>query len=143
MHNNWIDVINLNYSNASLYTTFLVVACDNSVIAKCNREGVPTREQATYNCPWPNAGSNNQTPTFWSVWPWLLFMVIANAGRTGNWRRFHFTGKLSSVLVSSIRGMNTSSPLLSPVTCFYLLLFKYISFYLYNSSFSTCCDFTI
>ena len=43
-----------------------------------------TRERATYSCPWPKTGVRRSSPTYFTDWPSALFIVSANASRTGN-----------------------------------------------------------
>jgi hypothetical protein len=55
-------------------------------------------------------------PTIFNVYPCALLMVMANAKRTGNWRRRRVKGIRSvfeSVMLS--RGMNTRWPFVGPV----------------------------
>lgn len=45
--------------------------------------GFVTRDKKTYSCPCAKTGSFNKIPTWESVWPCDLCIVIANAARTG------------------------------------------------------------
>jgi hypothetical protein len=56
------------------------------------------------------------TPTVYSVCPWALLIVMANAGHNGNYRRRRVKGILSvSERVMLKRGMKTRMPLSGPV----------------------------
>jgi len=76
--------------------------------------GSPQRDDATCSCPWVYTGSPSKTPERCSVWPWALLIVIANAGRTGNWRRCSVNGRPASVGDSGMRRMNRILPEYSP-----------------------------
>jgi len=66
--------------------------------------------------PGKKIGLDKYTPTVWSVCPWALLIVMANAGRNGNCRRRRVKGILSmSKGVMLRRGMKTCLPLSSPV----------------------------
>ena len=54
-------------------------------------------------------------PTLLKVCPCDLLIVIANARRTGNCRRFKIKGNLLSDAVSVMRGINTRLPICDPV----------------------------
>ncbi len=50
-----------------------------------------------------------------NVWPWFLLIVIANATRTGNWRRRKTNGQSVPEGDMMMRGMNTCLPTLFPM----------------------------
>jgi len=97
--------------STSVYATFVVWSlCTKNAVLR----GSPQRDAATYSCPWVNTGSSSRTPTRCRVWPCALLMVMANAGRTGNWRRRSVNGRPASVGDRGMRGMNRTLPQYSP-----------------------------
>jgi len=65
-------------------------------------------ESATYNWPCEKTCWGKYKPTFWIVWPWALFIVIAKQRRTGNYFRMNLNGYPSfSGADSWILGRNT------------------------------------
>ena len=56
----------------------------------------PTREAATYICPWEKTGLGRYTPTLANVCPCDLLIVMAKAGRIGNWVRINSNGRAVS-----------------------------------------------
>jgi hypothetical protein len=65
------------------------------------------RDMATYNWPCVNTSLGRKMATIFNVYPCALLMVMANAGRTGNWRRRRVKNIRSvSEGVMLSRGMN-------------------------------------
>lgn len=57
----------------------------NLSLANTNRfDGFPTREHATYSCPWEKHGFSKSKPQMDIFWPWDLFIDMAKAKRIGN-----------------------------------------------------------
>ena len=73
----------------------------------------PQRDDATFTL---SVGKNlsSKTPERCSVCPWALLVVMANAGRTWNWRRRSVNDRPASVGDSGMRGMNRILPEYSP-----------------------------
>ena len=95
----------------SLYTIFLVrlfsqVAGSNTDM----RFADVHRESATYSWPCEKTEDWRSKPTFLTDWPCDLFMVIANARRTGNCLRRSGIGRVSLEGVKEIRGIRTLFP---------------------------------
>ena len=89
----------------SSYTTFTAVDWsfgESCLIAKYRLSGLLTLEHATYNWPWVKTSPLSQTPACLRVWPCALFIVIANAGRTGNCLRCHSKGYSSTCNKSNV-----------------------------------------
>ena len=102
-----------------LCTIFLV----NMSFANTNRfYGFPTREQATYSCPWENHAFSKFRLQVDIVWPWDLLMVIAKAKRIWNWSLLNGIGDSDGI--NWIR--NTISPLNFPVKIVALRTFPVI-----------------
>eukprot|EP00955_Chlamydomonas_euryale_P080380 363418-Chlamydomonas_euryale.AAC.4 len=53
---------------------------------------IVSRGIATHNYPCEKQGTGRYMPTSEKVCPWLLFIVIAKAGRTGNCKRVNWMG---------------------------------------------------
>jgi len=68
--------------------------------------GVPTRGQATYNCPCEKHGFLRLMPQTLNDCPCDLFIDIENASRTGNCNRLKSNGM--SFGIKGIRGIKTS-----------------------------------
>jgi hypothetical protein len=66
-----------------------------------------THEIATYSWPWDKTGDGKYTPMLFSVWPWILMTVIANAIRTWNWQWHKTNGQLVLEGDMMMQGMNT------------------------------------
>ena len=69
----------------------------------------------TPSYPWLKTGRGRKRPARSSDWPCDLFMVIAKATRTGNWRRRSVKGKRESEGWMVMRGMVALRPMYSPV----------------------------
>ena len=54
------------------------------------------RESVTQSCPCKNTGTRRSIPTRPTDWPWALLIVIENAKRTGNCRRFSWNERFDS-----------------------------------------------
>ena len=78
--------------------------------------GSPTREVATYNCPWTKTSSCRYIPARLRVWPCDLFIVIANATWTGNWRLRNGISEGSPPGIKVTRGSKTILPTCVPVS---------------------------
>jgi hypothetical protein len=74
------------------------------------------RDMVTYNWPCVNTGLGRKMPTIFNVYPCALLMVMANAGRTGNWQWRRVKGiRFVSEGVMLSHGMNTRWPFAGPV----------------------------
>ena len=78
--------------------------------------GLPTLEQATYNCPCEKQSVCKYKPHNSKDCPCALLIVIANANRIGNSNLLKWND--ISVGIIGIRRMRTSSPLKGPVKIF-------------------------
>ena len=99
-----------------MYTIFVVFVCGFpclSVIRIFNPDLDFTLESATYNWPWENTGLGRNKPTFSSVWPWFLLIVIAKANVTGNCLQRILKENFVSGGVTNILGIQTASPEIS------------------------------
>ena len=75
------------------------------------------RDKATYNCLCEKTGLRRSRPMCFTIWPWALLIVMANASCMGNCRLVNLMAKLSPVRegVNDIRGMRAVSPAWSPL----------------------------
>ena len=78
--------------------------------------GCPTLDAATYSWQWQKQSFSSHTKTLWSVCPWLLWMVKANASFPGNCSLCQANPYGFSSLGSSLTlGMSANSPFLCPL----------------------------
>lgn len=67
------------------------------------------QDSATYNCPWLKTAAWRSSPTCCTLCPCDLFIVIANARWTGNWRSRRGIGNFAVFESIAICGMKTTS----------------------------------
>jgi hypothetical protein len=67
-----------------------------------------TRDEATYNNPCAHEGLEKKIPTQSSVWPWLLWTVMAKHGINGNCTLLRVKGIAGALVVKIILGKQTN-----------------------------------
>ena len=119
--------LSLYYTSTSSNTIFLVRLLDPLPMNAKTFDGSVDLDRATYSWPWVNTGVSKLIPTQLIPWPWLLLIVMAKQGLTGNWYLLNFRWNWVSSTTQNILKRKWIAPAFSPDRILTFMWFSNVS----------------